>query len=769
MAHAQRLSDQVKNLSGRVHELEVALAQAQSQNGAIQQQSQGATTVKDESYEETIAVVSDAIGSLSIGVDGQAKYHGESAGSEYLQQLLPFADEDWLASEPKHLDLPSEIIDLMNAFPFGLKDCPYSKMLFVPYLPHRDRAMELADLYYTTAAWMYDPIVREDFVSILDTIYGNSGYANLDNIHGHRLSAFFIVLANGILYDTHPSSPTISEQYHALARAAMSLDSMLNEATCATVQALFMMFRFIYNSDRSSNEERWLLTGMCARVAQSVPTSERDSAGWNLAHDEVQRRRRLFWELFVWDSWSGVVVGRPSALMIQHTDCRFPEDTCPSVAASGETELGWHAWKFRYSATCLSISVQHIFSTKAPSYAALLDIDRRIRKFPIPNHLRSPLRASDGRVWSSDASHAMQQYCALCVRESNLLYIHRSYFAQAIRDDSTNPLGHKYAPSVLATFRSACRLISSLKTLHPLYPTMVSHVWFFWSGIFSSCIVLGALVVESPGCTLAQDAICELEQALPFYEEGSKPCRPPATLPMLQKLCVRAATTFSSFKAGMGDAKTLVDPNRPDELEVLGGRKTVINQSNPNSPSHTNSGSEADGGSPASHAGAAEMLMEYYEELATSGYDIKPAQDYEMRAPGPSYIPFVAPTANIHHQESQPHTSQPHTQPHVPQRQVQSQPHQQALPQSHPHHVHHQLSANPRSIAPRSEPMQQVWYPTYPTPHHLHPAPQSPGSAYPVQYGAMDMHNHHPYVYPAQEQNQDDIWRSFVSEFGSAT
>ena len=166
-----------------------------------------------------------------------------------------------------------------------------------------------------------------------------------------------------------------------------------------------------------------------------------------------------------------------------------------------------HAWKFRYSACCLSITIQHIFSTNVPRYAVVLELDKKIRKFPLPSHLQSPLESSEiGRAWSLEASRAMQQYCAVCERESSeedtlepvlhcvsdfrfsdLLYIHRSYFAQAIREDSANPLRHRYAPSVLATYRSACRLISSLKGLYAVH-NLASRVWFFWSAIFSSCV-----------------------------------------------------------------------------------------------------------------------------------------------------------------------------------------------------------------------------------------------------------------------------------------
>ena len=122
----------------------------------------------------------------------------------------------------------------------------------------------------------YDPIIEQDFTTtILDLIYGTTGFPGLDTLHSHRLSVFFILLANGMVFDSHPSSPNLGRQYHALARAALSLDSILLEATCATVQALFLMFRFIYNADRSCNEERWLLTGLSARLSQTVSLIQR--------------------------------------------------------------------------------------------------------------------------------------------------------------------------------------------------------------------------------------------------------------------------------------------------------------------------------------------------------------------------------------------------------------------------------------------------------------------------------------------------------------
>lgn len=176
--------------------------------------------------------------------------------------------------------------------------------------------------------------------NILTPLYGHTGSPNINNIHSHRLSVFFILLASGALYEQSSSSGVMAEQYHALSRAALSLDPIHQDATCATVQALFMATRHIYLTDCANNEGRWLLMGVVGRVAQLVSTvrfrgerskgannnlsqiglrksihtralrqslmqiAERDSAGWGLGHEETQRRRILFWEVYTCDAWT---------------------------------------------------------------------------------------------------------------------------------------------------------------------------------------------------------------------------------------------------------------------------------------------------------------------------------------------------------------------------------------------------------------------------------------------------------------------------------
>lgn len=191
MAHAQKLSDQVKALNARVQELEAALAETSDGKGSHPLlQIRLSIDGEEQVEEEDVPGISGAIGSLSLGIDGQATYHGESSSSEvcilfhrttshvYLVVLCTAPAESiaskhglfgWKSAHwgnvqttqrssntlhPQQLDLPVEITSLMAAFPFGVRECSYTSSIFTAYIPSKERALSLTSLYYTQVAWM---------------------------------------------------------------------------------------------------------------------------------------------------------------------------------------------------------------------------------------------------------------------------------------------------------------------------------------------------------------------------------------------------------------------------------------------------------------------------------------------------------------------------------------------------------------------------------------------------------------------------------------
>jgi hypothetical protein len=78
-----------------------------------------------------------------------------------------------------------------------------------------------------------------------------------------------------------------------------------------------------------------------------------------------------------------------------------------------------HSWKFHYIAACLSVSVQRTHSVHRASYSSFLELDKRIRSFPVPSYLHSPVYGTERRDWDATPSRAMQQYFAPCSVESS--------------------------------------------------------------------------------------------------------------------------------------------------------------------------------------------------------------------------------------------------------------------------------------------------------------------------------------------------------------
>lgn len=107
--------------------------------------------------------------------------------------------------------------------------------------------------------------------TIITPMYASSRFqASVGAIHPHRLSVFFAVLASGAFWEDHPIAKVLAHQYHTLARAALSLKSIIHEASSASVQALCTIIRFLHISDMNAGEERWILAGICARTAHMV-------------------------------------------------------------------------------------------------------------------------------------------------------------------------------------------------------------------------------------------------------------------------------------------------------------------------------------------------------------------------------------------------------------------------------------------------------------------------------------------------------------------
>ncbi|KZP23765.1 hypothetical protein FIBSPDRAFT_736809, partial [Athelia psychrophila] len=699
----QRLRNQVKSAEARVEELQNRLRAASGGSHVLLQKDTLTPPVDDLQLYNEDSDLAEAMGSLAVDPDGNAKYHGESAASEVKLlickqiyqtdlglhlQLIDLVESEVRLSSDAHsksnfkqkentgdapdLGLMSRqlghaIADLFNAFPMGLTVCRYTISEFYPFMPSRSRALELVDIYYKTGAFS-NPIERCDLMkTIIGPLYGPSQVASLATIHAHRLAVFFAVLASAAYYERSLYSDTLARQYHVLARAALSLVTVVREANTATLQALIIITWFMRTSEHQRYQEKWIIEGTCIRLVYIVIFfSYREGVGWTLDKEENQRRRVLFWELYTMEAISSVMMGLPTNINTRHTDCQFPIDAERYITLHGVSEPGFHDWKRRFSAACMSIAMEVIYSAKPPPYEDLLEVDKQLRHIPIPHHLQCPLEPSNtDSSWSFDPTTAYQQFGVITFRENTILSIHRSYFAQAVREAPLDPFQHKLAPSVRAAYKSATHLVSATRGLHQAHPQVTHEQWWIWTSLFSACVILGALVIKAPRCALARDALSRLEEAFHLFENGLDRFRAPPMLDTLQRLLKRSHSTIAGVDESHAFQKPQstrdTDSTGMDELAILvDGRKSLIKtklpaKSPPNShhssisPSSSQSmsplpdGSTVAGYGPAINFNVAPNISSTSRnyDFATKTVDDTSQYSYSAVDFGPSHLPPV--------------------------------------------------------------------------------------------------------------------------------
>jgi hypothetical protein len=137
---------------------------------------------------------------------------------------------------------------------------------------------------------------------------------------------------------------------------------------------------------------------------------------------------------------------------------------------------------------------------------------------------------------------------------SALLQLHRSYFMEALSGPEPFTLHHKFAPSVMATYRSASRLISTIELLFNQEPHLSTRFVCFWFNSFSagvsdlkiyfslfdldmSQVFLSLLVSRAPCSTLAPFAVHELHRVCLLFEKAKE-------FPMVCKMLVSRSRTL---------------------------------------------------------------------------------------------------------------------------------------------------------------------------------------------------------------------------------
>jgi len=173
--------------------------------------------------------------------------------------------------------MPADVLWLNYAFPFTStlsKTADGVRGSIIGLLPGSSHARKFCEIYYRHAAWMYvmcrlfvyplsgtcgaltfsrryTPIPETEFYETIFRPVYDPDAAYHEPIGSHSLAVLYMILALGTLLDLErPAHSPESTQYYQLGRAALTLDSVLEEQSIPGLQALVSMWCLeIINTD----------------------------------------------------------------------------------------------------------------------------------------------------------------------------------------------------------------------------------------------------------------------------------------------------------------------------------------------------------------------------------------------------------------------------------------------------------------------------------------------------------------------------------------
>lgn len=175
--------------------------------------------------------------------------------------------------------------------------------------------------------------------------------------------------------------------------------------------------------------------------------------------------------------------------------------------------------------------VQGTLTSRAPKYAIICDLDRKVRCMELPSYAKQALTLTmnsnldlasldsdlgstgEGPRAGLGLGETMSQFMPINYRElsmffsssydpkegfglnmilmcgvSALLYIHRCFYAHAIETHPADPMKSQYGPSFSAGYKSACTILRSVTKQFMLFPRQIVRFWVLWTHGFSATV-----------------------------------------------------------------------------------------------------------------------------------------------------------------------------------------------------------------------------------------------------------------------------------------
>ncbi|KAI0354704.1 hypothetical protein OH77DRAFT_1425802 [Trametes cingulata] len=586
VADVEDLKKKIEQLQNRSNALENALRTIQAAvsdepHPLLQEGENGATSSSSESPASHFSPPSDAttlsaeeedvldaFGTLTLGLRGESRFFGQTSRSEYLihapERLsakdvpLPRLSSKMVEEAQKELDVQLWSSDLAKEM--------------MELLPPLSQAFQMCETFLECGKFAWYPVPRKYiFDDIIAVIY-HAPEENCNVATLHSMSLMWIIYALATLLDTNkPPYAVEAQEYYLLARVALRFAPPAHDTTLTAIQTMIYMTQYLEMSDcepaHTGSHKAWMQIGQAVKLGHSIGLHVRSSR-WRLGQDAALQRNRVFWQLFVQDLWLSFGFGRPPSMNLDFVDCEIPKE--PEVISNDQDprEAGFHVWTWQYTKLLYSIMTT-AFGAKQPSYAKVMEMDRKVRDFPVPSALR--VQCGVPEELPPTPALGVQRLLATLLKESTLLNLHRPYFSQALNDMPEDPLKHKYGPSVMAIWRSAWRIFTSAKCAFKVAPGLAARLGIMWSHALSGSIVMCLLVTRAPSSNLAHCSLTELDKLCELFEEAASQSQIASNnINVIRKLRKQAHDAVNKAHAAEDSARI------HSELDRLGGKTHLI-------------------------------------------------------------------------------------------------------------------------------------------------------------------------------------------------
>ncbi|KAH8111232.1 hypothetical protein DFH11DRAFT_1616261 [Phellopilus nigrolimitatus] len=476
-----------------------------------------------EEEEEGLA---GAFGTLSVSEGSSMRFLGASATEQLL--LMEYFD----SHGPPRLDwynLPPSLAQASLLWPFAPLHLPRETLSaqVTSQLPPLERATALYEAYLTNLSWSVAPIDRQQIVSEIMPLFYRRNHHPTDRLH--ELTLLLVVFACGAAADlTQPPCNSEAKRYSQLARAALSLHGLFHTGgSLVGTQAIILLgsyevFAAPGEDIGKAQEAAWKIVSLGLTLASSVSV-DRDPARWNLDSNMVQRRRSIFWEVYLLDHWKSLDSGRPPVFPASVVDCEFPIDDRAIIDEDRTIIQSVRYWRYRFGRDVLPRLTEKLCTARPLRYTEILELDRHVRDFDtVP--LTQPSAPDTPKPNFIPEFHSLHPLITVWYKEMALLHVHRGYFARAMLESPRDPMRSSFAVSFLATYRSATCILEIVRNHYDRLQLVFLRV------IRRSALRLSAFV--------------ELELAITLFEQTSAHPVAKRCLPLLRRIRDKASNVL---------------------------------------------------------------------------------------------------------------------------------------------------------------------------------------------------------------------------------